>query len=106
MRGFLSRIRGHSVFFLLCIILDFADPFTPGAWAFEADESIEAVSAPRPLGSPTFLVTSKPSNRVKRLESFSVTSQQRAPDARREWIVLLRRAHPVVADSPPPSEDH
>jgi hypothetical protein len=106
MRGFLSRICGHTVFFLLCIILDFADPFTPGAWAFEADESIEAVSAARPLGSPIPVEASQPSSRIERLESFSVTSQQRAPDARRESIVLLRRAHPFVADSPPPSEDH
>ena len=106
MRAAVQRTGRSTIFFALCLFLDFANPFAPGAWSFESEQAGDVASAShRPLGLPSF-PTGAPLRHIDPVEPPNVTSPPPALSAVSEWVVLRRLEHPAASDPPPLAEDH
>jgi hypothetical protein len=99
------RTARSTLFFALCFFLDLADPFTPGAWSFESNQSIEAASAaPRTMSVPS-VPMSPPLQQINPVDRSIVKSPRPVVSAVSEWTVPRRLGHPAAADPSPLAED-
>jgi hypothetical protein len=92
------------------VLVDLADPF-PGAFEFDADESVEAIDAARP--GPSARPTAErddpaiPHRRTPGTPGVAHASA-RARRPQTDWLALSRPAHALRGDpvAAAPSEDH
>jgi hypothetical protein len=101
------KLRRLTLLLTLYVSLDLANPWMPGAFRFNPDESVEGVRAQDPTTRPQFgpVATHRP------LRADSETGSRptvRRPDFRasRQWFVDLRQGHSPPADPPSTTEDH
>ena len=104
----MSRTERLIVALILCLGLDFASPFVAGAFRFEADESIEAMSCSRNRQT------------VRRVESRAPVPESSEPHpsrllapgpvrevrVRAAWAIHPGRSHVAASLAPGSSEDH
>ena len=81
--------------------LDLANPFMPGAFIFDPEQSVDGVHGER--GRQQFVAQAGPV--VSRVQTEGTPVQRQAPMARK-WFAEPRPAHVPVSDPPPLSEDH
>lgn len=100
-------------FLVLCYVsLDLSSPFVPGAFNFNADESIEAVqrhrehAAMRVATAPIPPVPPVPVVHPVKRASGPLTRAERASRPVSEWLVDVRRAHAPIPEVSSLSEDH
>ena len=102
----LLRMRCSWIFGLvLYLFLDFAEPFMPGAWNFDLEQSVDGAirghlgaSLPAPMPWPQQPPRQTPVTSVKR--------EPRAGPPVTVWIALVRQAHSPSVDPAPLVEDH
>jgi hypothetical protein len=99
------RIGRSTLLLALCLFLDLADPFTPGAWVFDFNQAIDAASAAHRTMSAPNLPISPPLPHVDAVEPSTVRSPRPVISAVREWAVPRRLGHPAAADPPPHAEE-
>jgi hypothetical protein len=100
-------------FLILCYVsLDLASPFVPGAFNFNADESIDGVQRDRETPVRRLVPAPKPPSptapdlNLVRHTAGALAGPQRAPRTVYEWRVDVRHAHVPVPDVSSLSEDH
>ena len=99
--------RRLTLMITLCVTLDFTSPFVPGAFRFNAEESVDGVNAHR--SQVRVKAVSVPTPVPERAE---VRPAPRLMPLRHEvrplsaWLVDVRRAHSPTAAIPLVSEDH
>ena len=104
--------RSLTLLFLLYVSLDLSNPFMPGAFNFDPDESVDGVARHREnvtqrlvnVSTPV-VPTPRPAD-VFRLPSTAVARPERAPCAVNDWLVDVRRAHAPVPEVSALTEDH
>lgn len=93
----------------LYVSMDFANPWMPGAFVFDPNESVAGLSARRDMAC-TAGVSGPASDLTpeRRLRPVRVASLLSVPRARpqTEWVVEVRRAHSPTPELAPPGEDH
>ena len=95
------RARRLILVIAIYVGLDLANPFMPGAFIFDPEQSVEGVHGER--GRQQFVALAAPA--VSRVQTEGTPIHRRAPVARR-WFAEPRPAHVPVSDPPPLSEDH
>jgi hypothetical protein len=108
----MKRMRWQRlvVLVLAYVIVDLADPF-PGAFEFEAGESVEAVHAARSR-APDRADSNRTSPEQPRHDTDATLGtaapRARARRALTDWLARSRPAHEQTSDAvpPAPSEDH
>ena len=87
------------------VALDLSNPFMPGAFLFDAEESVEGVHAER---SRPHLIAAGGSAPAPRVQTDDVVAQPPRPPAPmgRRRFDAPRAAHIPAADPPPPTDDH
>jgi hypothetical protein len=98
-------------FLILCwVSLDLSSPFVPGAFNFNADESIDGVQRHRETATrrpPTAATPPVPTvPNVDRLRGVAIARTERGPGTVDEWLIDVRRAHAPVPEVSALSEDH
>ena len=100
-------------FLVLCYVsLDLSSPFVPGAFNFNADESIDGVqrhretAARRLATAPTPPVPPAPDVDPVKHMAGAVARIERAPRTVYAWLVDVRRAHAPVPEVSSLGEDH
>jgi hypothetical protein len=101
------KLRRLTLLLMLYLCLDLANPWMPGAFRFNPDESVEGVCAQDPAIRPQF----GPAPTLRPVRADSETGARptvRRPDFRtpRQWFVGLRQGHSPSADPPSTTEDH
>jgi hypothetical protein len=104
--------RRLTLLFVMYVALDLSSPFVPGAFNFNPDESVEAVSRRRDASARRLPpgTTPPPSPRD---ETCRVVQSRPAgpalttrPRAVSDWLIDVRRAHAPVPQVSTLSEDH
>ena len=94
---------------LLYSVLDLSSPFVPGAFMFDPDTGVDAISRVRDGGDRASAAVSMPSSPRRDLPSerprFTISSVRRSPVVN-EWLADLRQAHAALPDVRTVSEDH
>jgi hypothetical protein len=99
--------RRLTLLLVLYVGLDLANPFMPGAFNFDPDESFEGVHVQIHVIRPQFAVVSSAPSARPALDRRSTTPTSGRPDKiLREWRVDLRQSHDAPSAPPPPGEDH
>ena len=102
------RLRHLALLVALYVSLDLTNPFVGGAFSFDVDESLDAVSSPHEQLHPeadTLAVPEPPQpERGERSRSVPVLR----PQTRRldEWLGQLRQAQASLSDPQSANEDH
>jgi hypothetical protein len=105
------RARHLTLLFLLYVVLDLSNPFVPGAFNFDPDDSVDGVSRSReqaPLrlqGAPS-PVPATPTADAGRVAPPAVARSVRVPRAVNDWHVDARRIRSRVPEVSTPTEDH
>jgi hypothetical protein len=88
---------------VLYVSLDFANPWIPGAFVFDSDESVDALVPRRDL--PVIPETGASRSAVK-LEPRALEPEGALPARPLSgWLVERKRAHAPSPDLSPPAED-
>jgi hypothetical protein len=103
--------RRLTVLLMFYFTADLSNPWMPGAFVFNADESVEATAAhranvERPSASP---VRTRPNADGLRPPSELLRPESRhaaVGAAHGEWLVEFRRVHAQASEFRSPSEDH
>ena len=97
----------HLIFLLgLYVSLDLANPFMPGAFNFNPDDSVDGVRLQYEVfRSRLAVIPTPPSIRDAALKRPVVTPQPADPPAVSEWFVDLRQRQSSSSE-PPPTDDH
>ena len=98
---------------ILCYVsLDLSSPFVPGAFNFDADESVEGVQRHRDrcviqfVVGPAAPVTSPPDAGGLGDPPRRLAREERPTPGLAEWLVDLRRAHTPMPEVSSLSEEH
>ena len=106
------KARPLTLLVLCYVSLDLSSPFVPGAFNFNADESIDGVQrhretpARRLPTAPTPPVPPAPDLGSVRHTSGAVARTGRVPGTVYEWLVDVRRAHAPVPEVSSLIDDH
>ena len=106
------KARRLTLLILFYVSLDLSSPFVPGAFNFNADESIDGVqrhretAARRLVTAPTPPVPPAPDLDPVKHVAGAVARTERAPRTVYERLVDVRRAHAPVPEVSSLSEDH
>ena len=96
-----------SLFVATYLCLDFADPFMPGAYEFDPDQSVDGVSPSSDDARQESLpVAATPPRSGRMAEVPLANPRHTAIFFPIEWAIVLRQAHPPSSDPPSLSEDH
>jgi hypothetical protein len=95
------RARRLILMIAIYVGLDLANPFMPGAFIFDPEQSVEGVHGER--GRQQFAALATPT--VPRVQTDGTPPRRPAPVARK-WFAEPRLAYEPVSDLPPLSEDH
>jgi hypothetical protein len=96
-------VRSLVLVVAVYVSLDVTNPFMPGVFTFDPEESVESLHAER--GRPPLVVLAAAT--APRLKRDRVTSASPRPTAvGRKWLGEPRRAHSPASDPPPVPEDH
>jgi len=88
------------------LVFDFAGPFLPGAWSFEASQSMDSTVCRQPAASLRNIAVLTPCPRRQSLtETRSFSMQRRATPTVMTWIPVIRKVHPASSDPAPLVED-
>jgi hypothetical protein len=102
------RFRRLALLVALYVSLDLTNPFVGGAFSFELDESLDAVSRPHERLHPeagTLAVPEPP--RLRRGERVRPAPVGNLPTRRLdEWLGQLRPAQASLSDPQSATEDH
>lgn len=103
--------RWFVLLLMLYLALDLTNPFMPGAFNFDPDESFEGSRSVRRGDDQLVVVTAPALERASTTVDIRLPARPRhevAPVAGllRDWFVDLRRAQSAFDDRPPLSEDH
>lgn len=100
--------RAFALVLMLYILVDFATPFLPGAFAFDADDCVDGVSAPRDVTADVTpdLMPLPIAHIPQVVEPVSVRAPRVVVTTARGWMGKLRRAHLPPSDAPSASADH
>jgi hypothetical protein len=86
------------------VSLDLSNPFMPGAFIFDPEQSVEGLHGER--GREQIITVAPPvAPRVETDEAPARSARRPAPMARR-WLAEPRPAHVPAGEPPPPSDDH
>jgi len=104
-------VRLFVLMFVVYFSFDFCEPFLPGAFNFDADQTIKAVvKTDLEMRSPDARGTAMPLPEIPDALRVVEATLARAPQPRRAdqvgWVVVLRRTHSLSADRPSGSEAH
>jgi hypothetical protein len=95
------RARRLVLVIAIYVGLDLANPFMPGAFIFDPEQSVEGVHGER--GRQQLVALATPA--VPRAQT-DATPPRRPATVGRKWFAEPRPVHVRVADPPPLSEDH
>ncbi len=97
------RARRLILVIAIYVGLDLTNPFMPGAFTFDPEQSVEGVHGER--GGQQLVAPGTPA--APRVQTDRTLAPPRRPaPAARKWFAGLRPAHVPVSDPPPRSEDH
>ena len=100
------RARRLILLLGLYVSLDLANPFMPGAFNFNPDDSVDGVRLHYEVfRSRLAVIPTPPSIRDAALKRPVVTPQPAEPPAVSEWFVDLRQRQSSSSE-PPPVDDH
>ena len=100
------RARRLILLLGLYVSLDLANPFMPGAFNFNPDDSVDGVRLYQEVfRSRLAVIPTPPSIRDAPLKRPVVSLQPAHPPAVSEWFVSLRQRQSSSSE-PPPVEDH
>lgn len=103
--------RRLTVLLMFYVTADLSNPWMPGAFVFDADESIEATAAhrahvERPSAAPARIRSNaeelQPPSELARSERRQAVVRL----AHGEWLVEIRRVHAQSHEFRSPTEDH
>lgn len=95
------RARRLILVIAIYVGLDLANPFMPGVFIFDSEQSVEGVYGER--GRQQIVVLATPA--VPRVQTDGTSPRRPVPVARK-WFAEPRPAHVPISDPPPLSEDH
>jgi len=104
--------RPFTLILGLCVALDLASPFVPGAFCFEADRSIDTISSPVARGTRPEGIWAPTSGPVADHDGGRAVSAMILPQRRTtgrsqdEWTGELRRDRAPASSSASSSDDH
>jgi hypothetical protein len=97
------RTRGLILVIAVYVGLDLANPFMPGAFTFDPEQSVDGVHGER--SRPQLVTLATPA--VLRVQTEGTSPPPRLPaPAARKWFAEPRPLHARVSDPAPLSEDH
>jgi hypothetical protein len=100
------RARRLILLLGLYVSLDLTNPFMPGAFTFNPDDSVDGVCLHYEVfRSRLAAIPAPPSIRDAAMKRPVVTPQPADPPAVSEWFVDLRQRQSSSSE-PPPTEDH
>jgi len=101
------RARRLILLLSLYVTLDLTNPFMPGAFNFDADNSIDAVRLHlETFRSRLVVVVTPPSIAEAELKCPVVARPSAEAPAVRDWSVSLRQRQSSSSEPPPSLEDH
>ena len=84
--------------------LDLTNPFMPGAFLFDPEQTVEGVHSDR--GRQHLVVLTAPAAPQVGAETMRPAPPRPSPPAAGRWFAKPRPAHVPASDPPPLSEDH
>jgi len=97
------RTRRLILVIAVYVGLDLTNPFMPGAFTFDPEQSVDGVHGDR--GRPQLVTPATPA--VPRVHTAGTPPSPRLPaPAARTWFAEPRPVHVRVSDPAPLSEDH
>jgi hypothetical protein len=97
------RVRPLILVVTIYMGLDLTNPFMPGAFIFDPEQSVEGVHGEQ--GRQQFLAMATPATPRVKTDEAPAPPRRPAPVAR-QWLAEPRPAHVPASDPPPVSEDH